>query len=133
MFSANRRIFLLPVSSGCPVYSQLAPRDTCQDLKGEQSPLLPLAQEGELKLDYYTKAKKWYFISLPFDLDIAKITHDVAGTQYAIRSYDGAARAINGATGNWKNIDRTTTIPAGTGFIFQTNVDTHPPSDGIDG
>lgn len=83
-----------------------------------------VTQEGELKLDYYTKAKKWYFISLPFDLDIAKITHDVAGTQYAIRSYDGAARAINGATGNWKNIDRTTTIPAGTGFIFQTNVDT---------
>lgn len=83
-----------------------------------------VTQEGELKLDYYTKAKKWYFISLPFDLDIAKITHDVVGTQYAIRSYDGAARAINGATGNWKNIDRTTTIPAGTGFIFQTNVDT---------
>lgn len=83
-----------------------------------------VTQEGELKLDYYTKAKKWYFITLPFDLDIAKITHDVAGTQYAIRSYDGATRAINGATGNWKNIDRTTTIPAGTGFIFQTNVDT---------
>lgn len=83
-----------------------------------------VTQEGELKLAYYTKAKKWYFITLPFDLDIAKITHDVAGTQYAIRSYDGATRAINGATGNWKNIDRTTTIPAGTGFIFQTNVDT---------
>ncbi len=83
-----------------------------------------VTQEGVLKLDYYTKAKKWYFITLPFDLDIAKITHDVAGTQYAIRSYDGATRAINGATGNWKNIDRTTTIPAGTGFIFQTNVDT---------
>lgn len=83
-----------------------------------------VTQEGELRLAYYTKAKKWYFITLPFDLDIAKITHDVAGTQYAIRSYDGATRAINGATGNWKNIDRTTTIPAGTGFIFQTNVDT---------
>lgn len=83
-----------------------------------------VTQEGELKLDYYTKAKKWYFITLPFDLDIAKITHDVAGTQYAIRSYDGATRAVNGATGNWKNIDRTTTIPAGTGFIFQTNVNT---------
>lgn len=83
-----------------------------------------VTQEGELKLDYYTKAKKWYFISLPFDLDIAKITHDAANAQYAIRSYDGATRTVNGATGNWKNIDRTTTIPAGTGFIFQTNVDT---------
>ena len=83
-----------------------------------------VTQEGELKLSYYTKAKKWYFISLPFDLDIAKITHDAANAQYAIRSYDGATRAVNGATGNWKNIDRTTTIPAGTGFIFQTNVDT---------
>ncbi|MDO5490490.1 MAG: leucine-rich repeat domain-containing protein [Bacteroidaceae bacterium] len=83
-----------------------------------------VTQEGELKLSYYTKAKKWYFISLPFDLDIAKITQDAANAQYAIRSYDGATRAVNGATGNWKNIDRTTTIPAGTGFIFQTNVDT---------
>lgn len=83
-----------------------------------------VTQEGVLKLSYYTKAKKWYFISLPFDLDIAKITHDAANAQYAIRSYDGATRAVNGATGNWKNIDRTTTIPAGTGFIFQTNVDT---------
>lgn len=83
-----------------------------------------VTQEGELKLSYYTKAKKWYFITLPFDLDIAKTTHTTAGTQYAMRYYDGAMRAQNGATGNWKNVDRSSIIPAGTGFIFQTNTDT---------
>lgn len=83
-----------------------------------------VTQEGTLQLNYYTKAKKWYFITLPFDLDIAKTTHTTAGTQYAMRYYDGAMRAQNGATGNWKNVDRSSIIPAGTGFIFQTNTDT---------
>lgn len=79
---------------------------------------------GENRVDYWTDAKKWYFISLPFDLDVSKITPWTAGVQYAIRYYDGAGRATNGKSGNWKNVDRTGIIPAGTGFIFQTNIGT---------
>ena len=79
---------------------------------------------GDNRLDYYTDAKKWYFISLPFDLDVSKITPWSSGVQYAIRYYDGAGRAANGKSGNWKNVDRTSIIPAGTGFIYQTNITT---------
>lgn len=75
---------------------------------------------GDNILSFGTEAKKWYFISLPFDLDVSRITPD-DGVQYAIRYYDGAGRAANGKSGNWKNVDRTSIIPAGTGFIFQTN------------
>ncbi len=78
---------------------------------------------GENRLDYYTQAKKWYFISLPFDLALSNIVVE-NDAQYAIRYYDGAGRAANGKSGNWKNVDRTSIIPAGTGFIYQTNIGT---------
>lgn len=78
---------------------------------------------GDNRINYGTSAKKWYFISLPFDLDMTRIAHGAADTQYAIRYYDGAGRAANGKSGNWKNVDRTSIIPAGTGFIYQTNID----------
>ena len=81
-----------------------------------------VAAFGDNRLDYYTNAKKWYFISLPFDLDVSRITPWTEGGQYAIRYYDGEGRAANGKSGNWKNVDRTGIIPAGTGFIFQTNI-----------
>ena len=78
---------------------------------------------GDNILSYGTEAKKWYFISLPFDLDVSRINPG-DGAQYAIRYYDGAGRAANGKSGNWKNVDRTGIIPAGTGFIYQTNIAT---------
>ena len=75
---------------------------------------------GDNFVSYSSASKTWYFISLPFDLDVSRITPD-DGVQYAIRYYDGESRAANGKSGNWKNVDRTGIIPAGTGFIFQTN------------
>lgn len=83
-----------------------------------------ITANGQNQVAYRTDAKKWYFISLPFDLDITKITHNEQGVQNAIRYYDGASRATNGKSGNWKNVDRTSIIPAGTGFIYQTNIAT---------
>ena len=55
---------------------------------------------------------------------MSRITPWSSGVQYAIRYYDGAGRAANGKSGNWKNVDRTGIIPAGTGFIYQTNIAT---------
>lgn len=81
-----------------------------------------ITASGENYVSYGTKAKKWYFISLPFDLDVSRINPG-NGVQYAIRYYDGAGRAANGKSGNWKNVDRTGIIPAGTGFIYQPNND----------
>lgn len=76
---------------------------------------------GDLSVVYNTSEKRWYFISLPFDMKVANI--DAGGAQYAIRYYDGANRATVGATGSWKNYEADDVIPAGTGFIYQTSKD----------
>lgn len=83
-----------------------------------------ITADGENTVRYRTDAKKWYFVSLPFDLDVSRIAHNENGVQNAIRYYDGAGRAANGKSGNWKNVDRSGVIPAGTGFIYQTNIAT---------
>lgn len=71
-----------------------------------------------------TYEKQWYFISLPFDVQVSDITTDNSA-KYAIRYYDGANRAANNtASGNWKNYDSDDVIPAGTGFIYQTSATT---------
>lgn len=79
---------------------------------------------GNVQTELWSKALCWYFFSLPFDVKVSEITHSADNVQKAVRYYDGANRAENGTTGNWKNYDADAVIPAGTGFIMQTNVDT---------
>lgn len=79
---------------------------------------------GNLTLFYYMgtankNKNSWHFTSLPFDMKVGDI--DAKGAQLAIRTYDGANRAANGATGSWKKLTADDVIPAGTGFIFQTD------------
>lgn len=87
---------------------------------------------GDLSVCYWTSGKQWYFISLPFDMKVSDI--DAGDAQYAIRYYDGANRAIIGASGSWKNYEADDVIPAGTGFIYQTSKDAwtnfHADSEG---
>lgn len=78
--------------------------------------------KGLVVSNYYTSKNKWYFISLPFDIKVSDIV-PANGGKYAIRYYDGAGRALNGATGNWKNYEADDIIEAGTGFIYQTSLD----------
>ena len=75
---------------------------------------------GELSENYWTEGGYWYFITLPFDMKVGDITTSPAAS-YAIRYYDGANRATVGTGSNWKNYDKEDVIPAGTGFIYQTN------------
>lgn len=77
--------------------------------------------KSECSVRYYTDASKWYFISLPFDMAVSEIKPTDSSVQYAIRYYDGANRAANGASGSWKNYTEDDVIPAGTGFIYQTS------------
>ncbi len=77
---------------------------------------------GTLRTTLTTEGKYWYFFSLPYDMKISDITHRQDNVQYAIRYYDGANRAENGTTGSWKNYDADDIIPAGHGFIIQTNL-----------
>lgn len=78
---------------------------------------------GEYTHSYYVNAKTWYFISLPFDFTVGEVTND-ANAKLAIRYYDGASRAANGAKGNWKNYAAEDVIKAGTGFIVQASAET---------
>lgn len=90
-----------------------------------QSNCQNISIQGDVTVNLYTNAKQWYFFSLPFDMKVSEITHSAEGTQMAIRYYDGENRATYGATGSWKNYDSEAIIPAGTGFILQTNVNTY--------
>ena len=78
--------------------------------------------KGTARVDLYTYEKKWQFFCLPFDVKVSDIYQSVNNAQVAIRYYDGANRAANGKSGSWKNFAAEDTIPAGTGFIMQSNV-----------
>lgn len=75
---------------------------------------------GELSENICTGGGKWYFMTLPFDTKVSDISN-TNNASYAIRYYDGANRASFGTGSNWKNYGPEDIIPAGTGFILQTN------------
>lgn len=77
--------------------------------------------QGTYSHGFYVSANRWYFVSLPFDLKVSDIELPEGG-QKAVRYYDGAERAANGAGNSWKDYAEDDVIPAGTGFILQTNV-----------
>ena len=45
------------------------------------------------------------------------------GAQYALRRYDGGARATSGTGQSWTDVEEDETVAAGTGFIFQASQD----------
>lgn len=63
-------------------------------------------------------ANQWYFYSFPFRVYLNKVT---APGSYVFRRYDGAARALSGATG-WASLPfNTEYLEPGVGYIFQCN------------
>lgn len=76
--------------------------------------------EGQFRYRLFTYEKTWYFLTLPFDFKVSDL-QIADGASYAIRYYDGATRATDGTSGNWKNWPADSIIPAGTGFIYQTS------------
>lgn len=83
---------------------------------------------------YYRGDYRWYAFCLPYDVCVDDIRTESG--DFAVRYYDGANRATNGATGSWKDFEAGAVIPAGTGFIYQTSengVWSHFPSHGTSG
>ncbi len=76
---------------------------------------------GKVNVDLETHDRRWHFFCLPYDVKVSDITSGDPTAQKAVRYYDGANRAQNGAAGSWKNFGEDDVIPAGTGFIIQTN------------
>ena len=63
-----------------------------------------ISVNGDVQVDLYTEAKRWYFFSLPFDVKVSDITHQSADVQCKIGYYDGADRALYGTNGSWKDV-----------------------------
>lgn len=77
---------------------------------------------GRLQTEFFAgTSNRWYFMSMPYNVKVSDITYTTNAPKRAIRYYDGANRAENGAVGSWKNFEEDDIIPAGTGFIFQAS------------
>lgn len=76
---------------------------------------------GKLWNEFYTYKNQWYFMALPYNIKVSDIISASSTAKRAIRYYDGAHRAENGATGSWTDYGQDDIIPAGTGFIFQSS------------
>lgn len=74
---------------------------------------------NEAATKFSVVANRWYFITPIHDVNIADI--DVSNeASYVFRYYDAENRAVNGATGSWKNVD-TSVLKGGQGYIFHCN------------
>lgn len=90
----------------------------------------PNVNVTQAKMNFYTRTTssgyaQWFMLCLPFDVKVSDITPKDGS--FAVRYYDGAARAADGiVSGNksWKDYDADDIIPAGTGFVYQTSVNT---------
>lgn len=94
----------------------------------------PLMTANKTEVTYSIYENRWYFIALPFDVNVDDIRHmidkdyyvnyynDDTAAEFVVRYYDGAERASANKTGNsWKNVLPGTVIKAGTGVIVQAN------------
>jgi len=68
---------------------------------------------------FSVEANRWYFFTPLYDVDIADITV-TNNASYVFRYYDAQNRAVNGASGSWKNVD-TDKLIGGQGYIFHCN------------
>lgn len=90
----------------------------------------PNVHVAKAGINFYTRTTwrnypQWFMLCLPFDTRVGDIIPQEGS--YAIRYYDGAARAANGiVSGNqsWKDYDADDVIPAGTGFVYITSANT---------
>ena len=61
---------------------------------------------------------RWHFLSLPFNVNVSDIGAP-DGTYYALRAYDGVARAQGEMTDTWQNLRSGDRMEAGRGYIVQ--------------
>lgn len=99
---------------------QYDPRNTSSPVFAQFINNSPAVSAEVLKLKMNVNNSTWYFFSIPFTCRVADVTAD-SGAAFALRYYDGAARAANGTGGSWKDCPEDGVIEAGRGYIIQTN------------
>lgn len=83
----------------------------------------PATTANSSKARFHVNSNKWYFISLPFEVNVADIRAANNGL-FVIRYYDGATRALNGSSGNWKNMTNDSILKPNRGYIINSNIAT---------
>ncbi len=77
---------------------------------------------GHFKLKYTVDFTRFYFVSLPNDVDVSSVTleGEAPGVKPLFYRYDSQNRALNGKQNNWKvkSLDGTGVLTAGVGYIF---------------
>ena len=68
---------------------------------------------------FSVSANTWYFFTPLVDVNLSDVTV-TNGASYVFRYYDAQNRAVNGASGSWKNVDSEKLL-AGQGYIFHCN------------
>ena len=74
------------------------------------------ADSVQVKLSLYHD--RWHFISLPFNTNVDKIEMP-NDTYWALRQYDGEARAVGNMADTWSNLRNGDMMEAGKGYILQ--------------
>ena len=82
-----------------------------------------LVNDGQMRADSILVKQslyrdRWHFLSLPFNANVSDIGVP-AGTYYALRAYDGEARALGEMTETWQNLRSGDKMEAGRGYIVQ--------------
>lgn len=68
----------------------------------------------------FSNKNEWYFITLPYDVNVADIIPG-DGTYWSINRYDGNARANSEPA--WKKLTNTDVLKAGVGYIVSSTVE----------
>lgn len=83
----------------------------------------PAMSANSVTLRLEVNGSKWYFLSFPFNVRVADIK-TTTNALFAVRGYDGAARAQNGTGGSWKTMTTDSILLAGRGYIINANATT---------
>ena len=82
-----------------------------------------LLNDGQMRADSVIVKQSlyrdcWHFLSLPFNANVSDIGVP-SDTYYALRQYDGEARALGEMTDTWTNLRGGDQMEAGRGYIVQ--------------
>lgn len=80
----------------------------------------PNMSANSVKLTFEMEGGRWYYLTFPFNVKVMDLAFS-NNALYSVRKYDGAARALSGAGGSWKNMTRDSVLLAKTGYVFQCN------------
>ena len=92
-------------------YNSTEYNPTCLKVNGEM-------RAEDVKLVLTLRNRSWNFVSFPFDVMMSDIIPADANTQWVIREYSGAKRAEELMDETWVNLESSSVLKAGRGYIM---------------